>query len=117
MREEQHKPEPLDYHKPDPSERRAAIHVLVGAVIGGVIVGGCVFVATFFGITSALAQQSPAWMPYALFGGIILFGIGVVSFWAWRARRSSRWRALGLGLWLGLALGLLGAGICFGVMR
>jgi len=115
MSEQQQNPEPLDYHKPDPSEQRMAIQALIGCIVGALIVGGCAFAAGFSGFLTTYAHQASPWPGLVVFCAIILTGIGAVVFWAIRARRSQRWRGFVIGLWIGLGVGLLGAGICFGV--
>jgi len=114
MPEDQQNPQPLDYHKPDESERRMGVQTFIGCVVAALIVGGAAFLAGFAGFMTAYGNQANAWPAVAVFCAIILTGIGIVVFWAIRARRNPGWRGLALGLWIGLGIGLLGAGICFG---
>lgn len=98
--------EPIDYHDPPPrtASRRLALYST-----GLLATGFAMFVAVFLGSASSFEKDRTTWWAWPLAAAAAVAG----AIFALSVRR--RFSPMSAGAWTGVVLGLLLAGLCFGL--
>jgi len=112
--ERRERPTPLEYGRAEPPSKMV-VQAILGCIAAVAIVGVCAFGSGFLGFAIGYGDQGHPGIAWLVFLGLNALGIGSVIYFARRNQHRPDRRGIAIGLWIGLGIGLLGAGLCFGV--